>query len=132
MHWYYYGDPVVGPPRGRGFAPSDPKQRFLSFVDFNAARTHPNGCLEWTGMVNSMGYGRIFIPALATKNRLMLAHRWAYARWISPIPEGAQVLHRCDNPPCVRPSHLFIGTAVENMADKRAKGRARNQYGPWA
>jgi hypothetical protein len=52
-----------------------------------------------------------------------LAHRIAYELECGPVPEGMFVLHRCDNPPCVRVSHLFLGTRADNLADMRAKGR---------
>jgi hypothetical protein len=53
----------------------------------------------------------------------MLAHRAAWERANGPIPHGLKVLHRCDNPPCVNPEHLFLGTQVDNIKDCFQKGR---------
>lgn len=52
-----------------------------------------------------------------------MTHRLAYEMCIAPIPRGLHVLHRCDNPPCCNPDHLFLGTIADNNADKVAKGR---------
>lgn len=78
-----------------------------------------NGCWEWTGTRDKAGYGRFGKTS---------AHRASYATFVGPI--GAlHVLHRCDNPPCCNPRHLFLGTQTDNMMDKSAKGRVRVAIG---
>lgn len=74
-----------------------------------------NGCWEWQGTRNPNGYGMF-----ASKKR---AHRISWEITRGPIPRGMFVCHKCDNPPCVRPDHLFIGTQKENMQDMHSKGR---------
>jgi hypothetical protein len=77
-------------------------------------------CLVWTGAVNEDGYGLV-----GYQGRGYAAHRLAWILAHGPIPIGQCVLHRCDNPPCVRPDHLWLGTHADNMADMRRKGRRR-------
>lgn len=78
------------------------------------------GCWEWQGHRNEHGYGRVSVGG-----RRMYAHRLAYLATHFVIPEGLVVMHRCDNPPCVNPDHLAIGTYADNTADMIAKGRSR-------
>jgi hypothetical protein len=78
-------------------------------------------CWEWTGSRQSNGYGVLYPNG--KKQPREVAHRVAYKMEVGPIPEGHVVCHRCDNPPCVRPSHLFVGTQKDNIQDCKAKGR---------
>lgn len=75
-------------------------------------------CWPWSGATHNKGYGNIGIDGRTTTT-----HRLAYTLAVGPIPPGMQVLHRCDNPPCCNPAHLFIGTHLDNMRDKIQKGR---------
>jgi hypothetical protein len=112
--WYKYGDPhALRQHQNHGLSLHE---RFLARVNKTAK------CWEWTGSLNGKGYGQIYT---AERNGPMLAHRLSYELHCGPVPEGAHVLHKCDNPICVRPGHLFLGDQAMNMADKMAKKRHR-------
>lgn len=81
-----------------------------------------SGCWIWTRYKDQRGYG---ITSL--NGKLMKAHRLFYENLVSEIPPGAVVCHRCDNPSCVNPNHLFVGTQRDNILDCIRKGRARRR-----
>lgn len=83
------------------------------------SRPQPNGCWEWSGGKNASGYGVFCI-----NSKPIPAHRASWeAHYNKPIPKGKWVLHACDNPACINPNHLFLGTHQDNVTDKVMKGR---------
>lgn len=78
----------------------------------------PDECWPWTAGRAGGAYG-----SFRDGTRMVKAHRWSWEYHVGPIPDGLWVLHHCDNPPCVNPAHLWLGTHVDNQADKIAKGR---------
>ena len=103
---------------GEYFPLDDARERFWSKVK------KTEGCWLWMGARDPDGYGSFRVGSRGTH-----AHRIAYALKVGHIPPGLSVLHRCDNPPCVRPDHLFLGTQLDNVNDMAKKGRARKATG---
>lgn len=103
----------VGDPTRTKFPPL--RARFDAYV------TKTDGCWLWTGATNENGYGVLSAP----KGMPRLAHRMSYELANGAgSAAGLMVCHNCDNPPCVNPAHLFLGTNLDNVRDMQAKGRA--------
>ena len=79
---------------------------------------NPADCWEWHACKDILGYGY-----LRWLGKTCKAHRISWVMAFGPIPEGMCVLHRCDNPSCTNPAHLFLGTQIDNCRDRHAKGR---------
>ena len=90
---------------------------------YRRSRLTETGCWEWIGARTTAGYGEI-----NRKRRVRYVHRIAWELHHGPIPAGKWVLHRCDNPPCWNPDHLFLGTDQDNTDDKIRKGRMRHGH----
>ena len=86
--------------------------------------TLPTGWVVWLGQVDKDGYGRVVY-----QRKVVRAHRLSYLLHIGEIPDGLFVLHTCDNPDCINPDHLFLGTPKDNMVDKMRKGRGADLRG---
>lgn len=95
------------------------EERFWEKVDKSG------DCWTWTGHRIKRGYGQFSLTVAEPKVRRspVKAHRYSWQLHHGQIPKEMWVLHRCDNPPCVRPDHLFLGTSLDNIADKVRKGR---------
>ena len=87
-------------------------------VELYASARLGDGCWEWKKARNVGGYGFFWY-----KNKQMMAHRVSWFMTMGAIPTGLLVLHKCDNPCCVRPTHLFLGTYKDNSEDRDRKGR---------
>lgn len=100
----------------------DAEQTFWSKVDKDGPipthRPELGPCWQWTGAIVKDGYG-----SFGAHKRTERAHRYSWELHIGPIPKGLWVLHACDNPACVRPDHLFLGTARDNAVDMYRKKR---------
>lgn len=88
---------------------------------FKASSYDRNGCLVWVGAKTTLGYARFEKDGVSHK-----AYRLAYEKFRGDIPPRMEVCHSCDNPSCVNPEHLFVGTTKDNAEDREAKGRGNH------
>ena len=97
----------------------DIKDRLLSMIKVNPI----SGCWEWQGS-KRRGYGRTIIGSRTNGTRKSVsAHRLSYQVFVGKIPEGYEICHKCDNPSCINPEHLFAGTRQDNIDDRERKHR---------
>jgi hypothetical protein len=99
--------------------------RYASVAEQLEAQSIPepnSGCQIWLGTISKFGYGTV----TANGRTGQKVHRLAYEIAHGPIPGGSHILHRCDVRCCINPSHLFIGTNADNVADKVSKRRQAN------
>jgi hypothetical protein len=99
-------------------------ERFVKHI-----RGAADGCIVWVGHRLPTGYGLMTIRVQSGVYRRRYAHRMAWELFVGQIPPGLFVLHRCDNPPCVKPEHLFLGTQADNLQDASSKGRLNGRPG---
>ncbi len=100
----------------------DIRQRFYSHIIVNS----DNECWEWQGAKDHKGYGRSYY-----KGKTVSASRLSWILEHGDIPEDMHVLHTCDNPVCINPNHLFIGTNLDNKIDQQNKGRTSHGEQHW-
>lgn len=94
----------------------------IDYLFSKISNTTPQGCWEWKGYRNENGYGQVRLKGLDER----YVHRIFYKLKNKILPKDLFVCHHCDNPPCVNPDHLFLGTQKDNMQDCSKKNRFNN------
>ena len=103
----------------------DIKQRLLS----NSLKVE-SGCIEWQGAKKGFGYGHMMTGSRKDGSRkTRSAHRVSYEEFKGEIPSGIWVLHKCDNPCCINPDHLYLGDRAQNVNDMIGRGRLNHNLG---
>jgi hypothetical protein len=114
-------------PQRKGPKPGSVLDRFLAKIDKSGPvpQHDPSlgSCWLWTSSIHKSGYGLFFMPGKHRNAAKAKAHRVSYELFVGPIPEGLDVLHRCDVRRCVNPDHLYPGTDADNMRDRDSRGR---------
>ncbi len=100
--------------QGRWASPAIQHRKSIPERFWEKVTKSPTGCWLWQGYISRLGYGMFMGKH---------AHRIAWELTKGPISPNLDVCHHCDNPPCVNPSHLFLGTASDNLKDSVRKGR---------
>lgn len=99
-------------------------RRFWAKVDISTGQGPRGDCHQWQGAKFQSGYGEAW-----NGEKYVRAHRRAWELLHGPIPSGMDILHTCDNPSCCRDEHLYVGTPLQNAADREARGRGNHVGG---
>lgn len=120
--WWRHGDPLaeIGRRCPDGASPEE-RLKYVGWTERSVRDNLDAPCWVWQGLTDRAGYGRVY-----DGDRVQAAHRYSYKTWVKSITSEEFVLHKCDNPPCINPEHLFVGDDISNTADKMTKKRQAN------